>query len=456
MKAPGQGTCRAKSQPMEKLLANPQQPSSLPILKRRVVVVGGGAGGLELAIRLAHEESAAVHLVDARTTHVWKPRLHEVAVGIADAQADAVSYLSSAKRHGFSFHWGALEAVDTVRRMIGIGAVKDDAGDVLPVRQLHYDTLVLAIGSRVNDFGVPGVTAHCHMLDSAEQATRFQHEFLRAAQRVAAGQQEWLSVGIVGAGATGVELAAELCHAVRELEAYGGGGVKEKLQITLIDMAPRVLPAADERTSSQALASLYHLKVIPKLGQSVERVDERGIALKGGAYIDCSLKVWASGVIGLDVLSSIPGLSVGRGKRVAVDPYLACQGVDNIYAIGDCAAAPGLEGGATLPPTAQVAHQQAAYLAAALRTQWRGRESKPFRYSPKGMLVSLGDERALAELPSVARPGATLYVSGTSAKALYVLLFHAHRVTLHGWWRAAALFIADRLRGTSLPRVKLH
>jgi len=425
---------------------------------RVVAIVGGGAGGLELAIRLASSREPAfkVVLVDRQMTHVWKPRLHELATGLAAADDQSSSYLAHSRRHGFEFHWGSLEAVDPVRRTITIGAASIDGAEIFPVRELQYDQLVLALGSKVNDFGTPGVAEHCTMLDSIQDAQRFQQAFIAAAAQVALGRRGVLSIGIVGAGATGVELAAELHHAVRELGQYGGLDAGDKLKITLIDMASRVLPAADERTSVDASASLVRMGINLRLGEGVERVTADAIQLKNGERIPCSMKVWASGVVGHDVLSRVPGLTVARGKRVAVDARLACTGVDGIYALGDCAAAPGADGRGTLPPTAQVAHQQAAYLARALRDLEAGREPRPFVYQQRGMLVSLGEGDAVAELPPLSKQSGKLTSRGFMAKFLYVSLFHMHRVTLHGWWRAVSLFVADRLRGVSLPPVKLH
>ena len=427
----------------------------------RIVVVGGGAGGLELATRLGRRlgrKKADVILADRNPAHLWKPRLHEVAVGLIGPSDDETSYLAHGHVHGFEFSLGELGGLDLARRTIRLGSVKsaESGGKILDERDVAYDNLVLALGSRVNDFGIAGVLDHCHMLDSPTQALRLQRSFLEAAVQVATGRLDRLRIGIVGAGATGVELAAELHHAVHAMERYGGLGATGRLDITLVDRAARVLPAVDPQTSEHALATLQRLGVKVLLGQGVEQVTPEAFHLTNGETVPCEIKVWASGITGHDVVEALPGLTVSTGKRIAVDRHLACAGVQDIFAIGDCAAAPADGGPGWLPPTAQVAHQQAAYLAAALERRLAGKSVGPFRYRPRGTLVSLGADEAAGELPTPRRNQSVFPIHGTIAKLLYVSLYHMHRVTLHGWLRATALFLADRLRRTTLPPVKLH
>jgi len=424
--------------------------------RRKIVIVGGGAGGLELATRLGRARRDEVLLVDRLASHVWKPRLHEVAAGLIGSGDDQTSYLAHAQAHGFKFALGELVGLDRSRRTIRLASLRshDSGAEVLGEREIDYDALVLAIGSRVNDFGVPGVLEHCHMLDSPAQAERFQRNFLEAVVQVAAGRMNRVTVGIVGAGSTGVELAAELHHAVHAIRRWGGLAAEGLLDIALVDQAPCVLPAADPQMSAHVRDALERLKVHLHLGERVAAVDADGIRLASGQTAPCGIKVWASGVTGLDVVSSLDGLPVGRGRRLLVDEHLACEGASDIFALGDCASAIDSEGRVLWPPTAQIAHQQATYIAHAL--QDRGPTGRPFRYRPMGMLVSLGEGDAAAELPALRQGRPTPSFEGAFAKLLYVSLFHMHRVALHGVRRALALAVADGLRRTTLPPVKLH
>lgn len=434
----------------------------------RIVIVGGGAGGLALATRLGQRRDrhgAQVLLVDRNLTHVWKPRLHEVAVGLIAAGDDETSYLAQGHRHGFDFQMGPMSGLDLSRRTLRLGPVRSDDGAalVLGERRTGYDTLVLALGSRVHDFGVPGVLQHCHLLDSAAQAQRLQRRFIEAAMQADQGCVDCLNVGIVGAGATGVELAAELHHAVHAMARYGGlntqGGAR-RLRIFLVDRADRVLPATHPDTSAAARARLEQLGIELRLDATVERVSPHALHLAGGEDLPCAIKVWASGVAGHAIVADIDGLQCDKTGRIHVDAGLRCRGQDSVFAIGDCAAAPsGAADGddaKALPPTAQVAHQQALYLAHALERRLQGRAAAPFRFRSRGTLVSLGPHHAAGELETPDTVPRPLPVRGAMARALYGALFQQHRATLHGWPRAAALWMADRLRGTSLPPVKLH
>lgn len=435
----------------------PLPPNALP----RIVIVGGGAGGIELATRLGHRlgrRRAQIVLVDRNPSHLWKPRLHEVAAGLIGTGDDETNYLAHGCVHGFDFALGSLLSLDVAGKTITLDAVvsPETGEEVLGVRTLPYDTLVLALGSRVNDFGIPGVLENCHMIDSPAQALHLQRAFLEAAIRVGAGTLDRVRVGIVGAGATGVELAAELHHAAHAMERWGGLGAAGKLDITLVDMASRVLPAVDPNTSAYAMHALERLGVHVVLGQGVDRVTPDALHLKDGTVIPCEIKVWASGIAGHDIIASLPALKRNGGNRIVVDDHLAAVGVQDIYAIGDCAAAPSHIGNTIVPPTAQVAHQQASYLANELERRLSGKTGGSFRYHPRGTLVSLGEGGAAGEFPALRRDQSVFPAHGIIAKLLYVSLYHMHRVALHGWLRATALFLADRLRRTTLPPVKLH
>lgn len=432
--------------------------SQAPASKQTIVIVGGGAGGAELAAALGRRigrSTMNVTLVDCAPRHLWKPRLHEVAAGLLGAGEDETSYLALGRANHFRFRLGALVGLDPKAKTISLGAVKDARGiDLLGPRELPYDQLVLAFGSQVNDFGIEGVAEHCHMLDSGDQALAFQRHLLEQAVRVSDGTLERLSVGIVGAGATGVELAAELHHAVSAMDHFGGLMSVEQLEITLVDMAPRVLANSDPSTSAFAMRMIEQLGVRVRLNAGVERITAEGLVLKGGEFVPCALKVWASGIIGRPMAASLNGLTVDRSRRVVCDDHLRCQGVDNVYALGDCALVVDPATQRPLPATAQVAHQQAAYLTEQLATPVRRKVSRPFAYRPMGSLVSLGAAPAAGEFPRPARSPITF--RGRTPKFLYLMLQQMHRAALIGWGRAAVLAVADRLRRTSAPPVKLH
>ena len=199
--------------------------------KTQIVVVGGGAGGLELATRLgAHfgRDAFDIILVEKNRTHIWKPLLHEVAAGSLDANLDEVGYRSHGHRWGYRFFYGALEDVDRDARQIVIAPILDEDGsEIMGRHRIRYDFLVLALGSVSNDFGTPGVRQHCLFLDSRAQADRFRAKLLDHCLRVSRSMSEapeqdaHVRIAVVGGGATGVELAAELYNAAAALRHYG-------------------------------------------------------------------------------------------------------------------------------------------------------------------------------------------------------------------------------------------
>ncbi|QWT21685.1 NAD(P)/FAD-dependent oxidoreductase [Bacillus sp. NP157] len=426
--------------------------------KHRVVIVGGGAAGVELATRMGGNKAFDVALVDRDPSHFWKPRLHELAAGLLGDGEEAVPFLAHGTAHGYRYEPGAIQRVDVEAKTIDLAEVHLPGTEelILPPRSLGYDTLVLAFGSRVNDFGTPGVLEYCDMLDSPGQAIHLRRRILALALRTAGDPSYKIRIGIVGAGATGVELAAELHHAFNDMHRYGGLGSAKKLEITLMDMAPRVLPAVDPRTSAWAQRILERIGVTVRVGVGVKSVQEGSFTLTDGSHIPCAIQVWAAGVTGHDFVTSLGPFELSRDRRIVVDANLAAKGVRDIYAIGDCAYAAHNPEGTVVPPTAQAAHQQASWLADALPGLVHGEAVKPFVYHSRGTLVSLGVRQAAGEVPSVAKGAAVIPMRGWIAKLLFVSLEQMHRVTLHGWIRATALWIADRLRRTTYPPVKLH
>jgi NADH dehydrogenase len=418
----------------------------------RIVVVGGGAGGLELATRLGdtlgRKGRARVTLVDRNRRHLWKPLLHEVAAGSLDVDDHELDYLAQAHWHHFTYRYGELVGLDRARRMVRLGPTFDEEGrQITPGREEAYDTLVLAIGSTTNDFGTPGVRSHAIPLETTEQARRFNRRLLNAciraqtqAEPIRPGQ---LHVAIIGAGATGTELAAELHRATRQLVAYGMDRIdpERDLRLTLIEAAPRILPALPERLSLAATRLLEGLGVTVLAGTRVAAVTAEGVELADGARIESELVVWAAGVKGPAVLAELDGLELARMQQLAVLPTLQTTRDPNIFAIGDCAACPGPGPGGFLPPRAQAAHQQASHVLRQIRRRLQGEPPEPFRYRDFGSLVSLGHYSTVGSLMGVL-VGKSLMVEGYFA--------------LHGSVKTALSSLGRMLTRRTEPRVKLH
>jgi NADH dehydrogenase len=431
----------------------------------QILIVGGGAGGLELATRLGdrlgRKRRAGVTLVDRHRTHVWKPLLHEVAAGSMDVHQHQLDYLAQARWHRFTFSLGALEGLDRARREITVGAIRDDRGvQVIPPRTLRYDTLVIAIGSLANPFGVPGVAEHAFALDSAEEADHFNRRLVNAVLRAnyhAEERNRELRVVIVGGGATGVELAAELHNTTRVLAAYGLENIdpERQVKLTLLNADARILPGLPERISRATTEALEALGVQIHCNEQVVEVAAGEVRTRAGKTFPAELTVWAAGIKAADVLRDIGGLETNRLNQLVVLPTLQTTRDPDIFALGDCAACPweGREG--NVPPRAQAAHQQASHLVRTIERRLAGQPPAPWRYRDFGSLVSLGDYSTVGSLMGFIS-GPSIRVEGWFARLMYVSLYKMHLLALHGWWRVVVDSAARTLRRGVDPRVKLH
>lgn len=433
-------------------------------MSHRIVIVGGGAGGLELATRLGRKlgksGAARIILVDANLTHIWKPLLHEVAAGSLNSSEDELNYVAQAKWNHFEFQLGRMSGLDRADKHITLAPTLDDDGQVLmPERRIAYDSLVIAVGSTTNDFGTPGAAEHCILLDTREQAERFHRRMLSHYLRAHASEHEdgsQINIAIVGAGATGVELAAELHHAAKQLAAYGLNRIRpEDMRITLIEAGPRVLPALPERIARPVHKTLEKLGVTVLTSAAVSEVTAEGLKTADGNFIPASLKVWAAGIRAPGFLKDLDGLESNRINQLQVRPTLQTTRDDDVFAFGDCAACPqpGSEG-RNVPPRAQAAHQQASLLAKSLRLKISGQALPEYRYRDYGSLISLSSFSAVGNL--MGNLTGSVMLEGWLARVFYVSLYRMHQMALYGVPRTLLLMLSDRIGRSTEPRLKLH
>ncbi|EIK95176.1 NADH dehydrogenase [Pseudomonas sp. M47T1] len=431
-------------------------------MTHRIVIVGGGAGGLELATRLGKtlgkRGTASVTLVDANLTHIWKPLLHEVAAGSLNSSEDELNYVAQAKWNHFEFQLGRMSGLDRAAKQIQLAATLDENGlELLPARTLGYDSLVISVGSTTNDFGTLGAAQNCLFLDTRKQAERFHQQLLNHYLRAhaTADLDSQISVAIVGAGATGVELAAELHHAAHELAAYGLNKIKpENMRITLIEAGPRVLPALPERIGGPVHKTLEKLGVTVLTNASVSEVAPDSLKTADGKVIPASLKVWAAGIRAPAFLKDIDGLETNRINQLQVLPTLQTTRDENIFAFGDCAACPQKGTDRNVPPRAQAAHQQASLLAKSLKLRIEGKDLPEYTYKDYGSLISLSKFSAVGNL--MGNLTGSVMLEGWLARMFYVSLYRMHQMALYGTFKTMMLMLGSRIgRGTE-PRLKLH
>jgi NADH:ubiquinone reductase (H+-translocating) len=428
----------------------------------KIVIIGGGAGGLELATQLGHKlgrsKKAEIILVDRNHSHLWKPLLHEVATGSMDEGIDALSYLAHARNHGFQFQLGSLTQINRENKTLQLAEIRDSNGELLvPEREMAYDRLVVALGSTSNDFGTPGVKDHCIFLDNPHQARRFHNEMLNLFLRFSAseGSLEKVNIAIVGGGATGVELSAELYNAVKQLHSYGYKGLdSSSLNVTLVEAGERILPALPPRISAAAHQELTKLGVRVLTQTMVTSATEEGLNTKGGEFINADLMVWAAGIKAPDFMKEIGGLETNRINQLVVKDTLQTTLDDDIYAIGDCASC-ALPSGGFVPPRAQSAHQMASLALENILAQRKGKPLKAYVYKDHGSLVSLSRFTTVGSLMGNLMRG-SMMVEGRIARFVYISLYRMHQIALHGYFKTGLMMLVGSLNRVLRPRLKLH
>jgi NADH dehydrogenase len=431
-----------------------------------IVIVGGGAGGLKLATRLGdtlgRSGRARIALVEKRRAHLWKPLLHAVAAGSLNVDEHALDYLAQAHWHHFRYRLGEMVGVDRASKLVHVAHTPDDeGGEITPERCFRYDTLVIATGSVSNDFGTPGASRHAIPLDTPEQAVRFHRRLVNACIRahtqrgpVRPGQ---LHVAIIGAGATGTELAAELHRTTRQVVGYGLDRIdpEKDVRITLIEAADRILPVLPRRVSEATARLLAHLAVEVRTNARVIEVREDGVVLADGSLVPAELVVWAAGVKGPDVLNRLDGLETNRANQLVVLPTLQTTRDPDVFAIGDCAGCPRPGHATPVPPRAQAAHQQALHLVKQLARRVDGKSTHAYVYRDFGALVSLGRYSTVGSLMGFLI-GKSLFVEGWYARLIYRSLYTRHETALHGLGTVLLGIMARTIIRRPQPVVKLH
>jgi NADH:ubiquinone reductase (H+-translocating) len=435
-------------------------------MKTQIVIVGGGAGGLELVRRLGAKlgrDAYDVILIERNQTHIWKPLLHEVAAGSLDANLDEVGYRSHGHRWGYRFFLGSLETIDREARQVVVAPILDEDGiEIIGRHRIRYDYLILCLGAVSNDFGTPGVREHCLFLEDREQADRFRQKLLNHCLRVSrtmttdSGADAYVNVTIVGGGATGVELAAELFNAASALKHYGLEVFDEsRLRVTLVEAGPRILPALPINLAEAAHKELEALGVRVLVNTAITEATSTGMGTRTGEVIGADLKIWAAGVRAPDVLKDIAGLETTRSNQLVVRPTLQTTRDDRIFAIGDCCYFKLDDSDRPVPPRAQAAHQM-------VRTAYRNvlsliadRPLETFVYRDRGSLVSLSRYSTVGSLMGNL-VGGRMAVEGRIARMVYLSLYRMHLISVHGWLKGIALILVGHVNRVVRPRLKFH
>ena len=433
----------------------------------KIVIVGGGAGGLELATKLGDslgkKKKAEITLIDCTKTHVWKPLLHEIAAGSMNPDKHELEYMAQAHWHHFRFRLGRMDRLNRYKKEVSIAPYIDEDGkEIIPRRSFQYDTLIISVGSTTNDFGIKGAAEYSIALDTQEQAEVFHqklhHAILKAQTQKKAIQPGQLEVVIVGAGATGVELAAELHKATREMTAYGIDRVNpdRDIKISIIEASPRLLPALPKKLSHSVELELRKLRVHLYMGERVTSVSAKGVTTHTKRFVPSALVVWAAGVKAPDFLKKIDGLETNSINQLLVHTTLQTTRDDSIFAFGDCAACPIDGTDQFVPPRAQAAHQQASLLFKSMKMRVKGKVNLPqYIYKDYGSLVNMGEYSTVGNLMG-SLMGGSMFIEGFIARLMYQSLYKMHLMALHGFMRTALQTLARIITRRTEAQVKLH
>lgn len=433
----------------------------------KIVIVGGGAGGLELATKLGDSlgknKKAEITLIDCNKTHVWKPLLHEIAAGSMNPDKHELEYMAQAHWHHFRFRLGRMDRLNRRKKELSIASYIDEDGrEIIPRRNFQYDTLIISVGSTTNDFGIKGAAKYSIALDTQAQAEAFHqklhHAILKAQTQKRAIQPGQLEVVIVGAGATGVELAAELHKATREMTAYGIDRVNpdQDIKISIIEASPRLLPALPQKLSHSVELELRKLRVHLYMGERVTEVSSKGVKTHTKRFIPSALVVWAAGVKAPDFLKKIDGLETNRINQLLVHSTLQTTRDDSIFAFGDCAACPIDGTDQFVPPRAQAANQQASLLFKSMKLRVKDKTNLPqYTYKDYGSLVNMSEYSTVGNLMG-SLMGESMFIEGFLAKLMYQSLYKMHLIALHGFMSTALQTLARIITQRTEAQVKLH
>jgi NADH:quinone reductase (non-electrogenic) len=420
--------------------------------RHRVVVIGGGFGGLQAVHKLARAP-VEITLIDRRNFHLFQPLTYQVATGALSAAEVAYPLRAVFKRRGnVRVLMGEVGGFDLEERKV---LVEPGAGEADPF-EIPYDTLIVAGGSRYSYFGHDEWQDVAHEVKSLESALAVRAQILSAFEAAELEPNDehrraWLTFVVVGAGPTGVEMAGQIGELARDTLRRDFRVINPReTRILLVEMADRVLTTFPESLSNRAARALEHLGVTPLLRHTVVNIDEESVTVEaadhGRERIPARTAIWAAGVTASSLarrLAEPTGAEVDRAGRVSVGPDLTLRDHPEVFALGDMVRVIGEDGQMQdLPGVAPVAMQQGRYVARVVWARLRGRQHKPFRYGDKGNLATIGRARAVADLHAVRLSGFPAWVTWLVVHIWYLIGFQNRLLVLIRW--AVSFFTRGR------------
>ncbi|GEM85735.1 NAD(P)/FAD-dependent oxidoreductase [Meiothermus granaticius] len=391
--------------------------------EKHVVVLGAGFAGLNAVRELAREPGLRITLVDRNNYHLFQPLLYQVASGGLESPQIAFPIRAFLRRYtNACFLMGNAERVDPQAKTVTVD------GQLLP-----YDYLLVGVGTRTNDFGLPGVAQYAQGMKGLEDALRIRDRLISACEEAARTsdpqrRKSLLTTVIVGGGPTGVELAGAFAEAKRHVISRDIPEIAGEMRIVLVEGFGRILSAFSESSSRYAERFLRAMGVELVYGDPVAEVGSGGVRFQSGRFVPSFSTIWAAGVTGV----AIPGLPAGRGGRIVTAPELFIPEHPEIYVAGDSNALAGDDGKA-YPQVAQTAIQQGVLAGCNIVRAVRGQRQKPFRYIDKGNLATLGRNHAIAEIGRLRFKGFAAWALWLVVHLYYLIGFRNRLLVMANW-----------------------
>ena len=407
---------------------------------KRVLILGGGFGGLHaarsLAKRLHRADGVAIRLVDRAQSMTFWPMVPEVIPGSIHAPHVVRPLREELSRAGVEYVRAEVTGADCAQRV-----VHTTAGD------MPYDLLVVALGWQTAFFGIPGASEHAVVLESLADAVAIRDRVIGEFEAAVAGRPHDLRFVVVGGGSTGVEVAASLADLVDVLVAEYPAVDEDEVHLCVVQAKNDVLPHMERGLRAAAEERLRKDRIELKLGAPVSSVDAAGVALASGERVAGGTVIWTAGVEANAVARRLRGVPVDGRGRVRVDARLQVDGLRGVYALGDIAAAK--SDGREVAPTAQAAVQEAEVVADNVAARVLGGEHVEFRYRDLGRLVELGGRFAVSEVSGIRMSG---WAAQALWRAVYLVKLGDWRDRLH----VAADWLIGLLEPASVPRLRVE
>ena len=389
------------------------------MIKPKVVILGGGFGGLAAARALY--KTAEVTVVDRHNYQTFLPLLYQVST--AGLAADHVAYpiRGALRKTSVKFRMGSPLSIDHKNK-----EVKLDSSEVL-----QFDHLIVALGSTTADFGIPGVNEFTLGMKSVHEALTIRAEIMRRFEDLCRFEDETrLAITVIGGGPTGVEMAGAIAELIRGPLKSDQKQAAAQIDITIIEAGERLLPTFSPTLSKRTKKDLEKLGVKVLVGSPVAGVEHRKITLRDKQVLPSEITIWAAGVKGSDAMAQL-SLPIA-GNRVVVEPTMQVKNYPNIWALGDIAGALGKDG-SPLPMVAPVAIQQGKFIAKQIARLSSSKELKEFKYLDKGSMATIGRNKAVVEVKGIKLSGPIAWLIWVALHLFYLLGGRNKITTIADW-----------------------